>query len=101
MIENENPALSRRLDEPTSQVFKERPASIEEAGNTSHKYAGRTREGFHLSFSAGLGGGSESGLKKVFASIGHVQRRLRSAEVEGFASYAEEPIRAINGFACQ
>ena len=98
---SEDPALLQRLDEPTSQVFKERPASIEEAGNTSHKYAGRTREGFHLSLSADLGEGKKPGLAKVFASIGHVQRRLRSAEVERFASYAEEPIRAINGFACQ
>ncbi|MGA8870208.1 MAG: hypothetical protein WA434_00690 [Candidatus Acidiferrales bacterium] len=64
---NENLTPSQRLGQPISQVFKERPASIEEAGNTSHKYAGRTREGFHLSLSADLGGGKKAGLAKVFA----------------------------------
>jgi hypothetical protein len=29
---SDNPVLLQRLEEPISQVFKERPASIEEAG---------------------------------------------------------------------
>jgi hypothetical protein len=71
---SENPALLQRLDEPTFRVFKERPASIEEAGNTSHKYAGRTREGFHLSLSADLGEGKKPGLAKVFASAAKISK---------------------------
>lgn len=66
---SEDPALLQRLDEPTCQVFKERPASIEEAGYTSHKYAGRTREGFHLSLSPDLSRGKESWPDKSLGQI--------------------------------